>query len=141
MSVCTPWSLPTRAGGPNKGGIEEAGQGEDAVRELHAEVVPGDVHEGVRGRHDAHAVMAPQDVHHKAVPERRPHLRIHTDRRPVSSMASCISNTEPSRHGISDDRPHLSYGCNISVFEHHGAGDITTCHGVVAGSSFLNTRR
>ena len=57
--------------------------------ELHAEVVPGDVHEGVRGRHNAHAVVAPQDVHHKAVPEGGPHLRMHTESWPVSSMASC----------------------------------------------------
>ena len=61
--------------------------------ELHAEVVLGDVHEGVRRRHDAHAVVAPQDIHHKAIPECRPHLRTHTDCWPAASMTSAAQTS------------------------------------------------
>ena len=95
MRMCASWSVPTRVGRSNKGRVEETGQGEDAVGELHTEVVPGDVHEGMRGRHNAHAVVAPQDVHHKAVPEGGPHLRMHTKSWPVSSMASCNGDADP----------------------------------------------
>ena len=66
--------------------------------ELHAKVVLGNVHEGVRGRHNAHTVVAPQDVHHKAVPERWPHLRMHTEGWPVSSMAPCNGDADPSNN-------------------------------------------
>ena len=61
----------------DKSRIEEAGQGEDCVRELRTDVMLAGVHEGLRGRDDAHAVVAPQDVHQIAVPKGGPHLCMH----------------------------------------------------------------
>ena len=62
----------------HESGVEEAGHGEDRVRELHADAVPGGVYKRLRRRDDAHAVVPPQHIHQVAVPECRPHLRAHT---------------------------------------------------------------
>ena len=57
--------------------VQEAGHGKDCMRELHADMVLGCVHERLRRGYDAHTIVAPQDIHQVAVPECRPHLCMH----------------------------------------------------------------